>query len=192
MPTVNCNAQWRGRTAIYSAAPRTRAAHGASVEKRAADARAQALRDGASPRAAERAAEGAALEIPKTTGFTQCAACGLKAFFGCDGAPMIPCTLCAAVDISRAPFYCDETCMACDQPFHSLYCNNANKGKELPKTVAEPWIQTRQTWVVRRALRRRPKPSAEEVRARRSPRARAPSRATPPSRALRGKRSPQL
>ena len=95
--------------------------------------------------------------VGSAVALAQCNACGLRSFYGSDGAPMRPCHLCGVV------FYCDNTCCAVDAPAHALTCQNARGRKRWPTKLAAFWVQSRATAVAQKLLRRRPKPSVEEV-----------------------------
>ena len=95
--------------------------------------------------------------VGSAVALAQCNACGLRSFYGSDGAPMRPCHLCGVV------FYCDRTCCAVDAPAHALTCQNARGRKRWPTKLAAFWVQSRATTVAQKLLRRRPKPSVEEV-----------------------------
>ena len=96
-------------------------------------------------------------EVNPAVAVTQCSACGLRSFYGADGTPMKPCHLCGEA------YYCDATCAACDAPAHALVCAHARGRAKWPTKLATCWVQSRATTVARAALRRRPKPSVEEV-----------------------------
>lgn len=95
--------------------------------------------------------------VPHNLTVAQCAACGVRSFYGSDGTPMAKCALCNEV------YYCDATCAAVDAPAHALTCAHARGRAKWPTKLAQFWIQSRATVVATAALRRRPKPSVEVV-----------------------------
>lgn len=97
-------------------------------------------------------------DVPKGLGVVQCAACGVRAFSGRDRTPMRPCPDCGET------FYCDLICCAVDAPAHAVQCAYAaGRRKQWPIRMAQYWVNSRATVIARKALRRRPKPSVDEV-----------------------------
>ena len=60
--------------------------------------------------------------VPQNLAVAQCAACGIRSFYGSDGTPMAKCALCNEV------YYCDATCAAVDAPAHALTCAHSEGG----------------------------------------------------------------
>lgn len=136
---VDCNKIFGHRTALYSC--KKVPSSSASSSPRESPAKENTIHD-----------------VPKGLGVAKCAACGIVAYYGNDTTPMRPCPLC------RETYYCDETCCAVDAPAHALLCSHATgRRKQWPTRMVQYWIESRSTIVARKALRRRPKPSVEQV-----------------------------
>ena len=93
--------------------------------------------------------------VPQNLAVAQCAACGIRSFYGSDGTPMAKCALCNEV------YYCDATCAAVDAPAHALTCAHARGRAKWPTKLAQFWIKAEGDRRRRSACRRRP---AEAVR----------------------------